>query len=106
MVELANDNHLSKEMAPESPGAIGRNIIRRLGLASQVAEAIRSPNNNPTTMTMKGRLLKDGTDMELSFATYLVRSSQLRLLVRSQVKCSKRSVALQVVLLYYSVLLA
>ena len=33
-------------MTPESPGAIRRNIIRRLGLASQVAEAIRSPKNN------------------------------------------------------------
>ena len=33
-------------MTAESPGAVGKSIIRRLGLASQVAEAIRSPNNN------------------------------------------------------------
>ena len=44
MAELADNDH--KDIPPESPGTIRRNIIRRLGLASQVAEAIRSPNNN------------------------------------------------------------
>ena len=42
MAELA-DNHLFEDMTPESLGTIRRNI---LGLASQEAEAIRSPNNN------------------------------------------------------------
>jgi len=46
MADLNDDGHLFEEMSPESPGTIGRNIVRRLGLASQVAEAIRSPNNN------------------------------------------------------------
>ena len=44
MVYLNND-HLFEHMSPESPGTIGKNI-RRLGLASQVAEAIKSPNNS------------------------------------------------------------
>ena len=35
-----------EDMTPESPGTIRKNIIRRLGLVSQVAEAIRSPYNN------------------------------------------------------------
>ena len=47
MVDLNDDDHLFEELSiPESPGTIGKNIVRRLGLASQVAEAIRSPNNN------------------------------------------------------------
>jgi len=29
-MELADDNHLFEEMTPESPGTIGRNIIRGL----------------------------------------------------------------------------
>jgi len=45
MADLNDDDHLFKDMSPESAGTIGRNIIRRLGLASQVAEAIRSNNN-------------------------------------------------------------
>ena len=48
MADLNDDDHLFEDMSPESPGTIGRNTIRRLGLASQVAEAIRSPNNNTT----------------------------------------------------------
>jgi len=48
MADLNDYDHLFEEMSPESPGNIGRNIVRRLGLASQVAEAIRSPNNNAT----------------------------------------------------------
>ena len=43
MADLNDDNHLFEEM---SPGTIGRNIVRRLGLASQVAETIRYLNNN------------------------------------------------------------
>jgi len=46
MAEITDDDHLFKDMTSESPGTIGRNIIRRLGLASQVAEAISSPKNN------------------------------------------------------------
>ena len=46
MAEITDDDHLFEDMTPESPGTIGRNIIKRLGLASQVANAIRSPNNN------------------------------------------------------------
>ena len=46
MADLHDDDHLFENVSPESPGTIGRNIVRRLGLASQVAEAIRSPNNN------------------------------------------------------------
>ena len=46
MADLNDDDHLFEELSPESPGTIGRKIVRRLGLASQVAEAIRSPNNN------------------------------------------------------------
>jgi len=46
MAEITDDDHLFEDMTPESPGTIGRNITKRLGLASQVAEAIRSPNNN------------------------------------------------------------
>ena len=47
MADLNDDDHLFEEMSsPESLGTIGRNIVRRLGLARQVAEAIRSPNNN------------------------------------------------------------
>ena len=46
MAGKKDDDHLFEDMTPESPGTIDRNIIRRLGLASQVAEAIRSPNNN------------------------------------------------------------
>ena len=47
MAELTDvDDDLFEEMTPESPDTIGRNIIRRLGLASPVAEAIRSPDNN------------------------------------------------------------
>ena len=49
MADLHDDDHLFEDMSPESPGTIGRNIVRRLGLASQVAEAIRSPNNNTDT---------------------------------------------------------
>ena len=45
---MNDDDHLFKDMSPDSPGTIGKNIIRRLGLASQVAKAIRSPNNNTT----------------------------------------------------------
>ena len=41
-----NDDHLFEDMSPEFPGTIRRNIIRRLGLASQLVEAIRSLNNN------------------------------------------------------------
>ena len=48
MADLNDDDHLFEELSPESPGTIGRKIVRRLGLASQVAEAIRSPNNNTT----------------------------------------------------------
>ena len=46
MADLNDDDHFFEEMSPESPGTIWRNVVRRLGLASQVAEAIRSPNNN------------------------------------------------------------
>ena len=46
MADLNDDDHLFEELSPESPGTIGRKIVRRLGLASQVTEAIRSPNNN------------------------------------------------------------
>ena len=46
MAEITDDDHLFEDMTPESPSNIRRNIIRRLGLASQVSEAIRSPNNN------------------------------------------------------------
>ena len=47
MADLNDDDHLFEEMSgPDSLGTIGRNIVRRLGLASQVAGAIRSPNNN------------------------------------------------------------
>ena len=46
MAEMNDNHHLFKDMSPESPGTIGKNIIRRLGLASQVAKAIRSSNNN------------------------------------------------------------
>ena len=46
MADLNVDDHFFEEMSPESPGTIWRNVVRRLGLASQVAEAIRSPNNN------------------------------------------------------------
>ena len=46
MADLHDDDHLFKDMSPESPGTIGRNIVRRLGLASQVAETIRYLNNN------------------------------------------------------------
>ena len=46
MAELADNDHFFEEITLEPPGTIRRNIIRRLGLASQVAEAIRSPNNN------------------------------------------------------------
>ena len=46
MADLHDNDHLFEDMSPESPGTIGRNIVRRLGYASQVAEAIRSPNNN------------------------------------------------------------
>ena len=46
MADLHDDDHLFEDISPESPGTIGRNIVRRLGLASQVAEAIRSPNNS------------------------------------------------------------
>ena len=46
MADLHDDDHLFEDMSPESPGTIGRNIVRRLGLASQVVEAIRSSNNN------------------------------------------------------------
>ena len=48
MADLNDDNHLFEEM---SPGTIGRNIVRRLGLASQVAEAIRSNNNTRSKST-------------------------------------------------------
>ena len=44
MAELADNDYPFEEMTPESPCTIGRGIIRRLGLASHVAEAIRSPN--------------------------------------------------------------
>ena len=50
MVDLHDDDHLFEDVSPESPGTIMR---RRLGLASQVAEAIRSTNNN----TRKSRIL-------------------------------------------------
>ena len=53
MADLHDNDHLFEDVSPESPGTIGRNIVRRLGLASQVAEAIRSPNNN----THKSRIL-------------------------------------------------
>ena len=46
MADLNDDDHLFEEISPECPGTIRRNIVRRLGLASQVAEAIRSPNSN------------------------------------------------------------
>jgi len=46
MADLHDDDHFFEDMSPESPGTIERNIVRRLGLASQVAEAIRSPSNN------------------------------------------------------------
>jgi len=39
MADLHDDDHLFEDVSPESPGTIGRNIVRRLGLASQVAEA-------------------------------------------------------------------
>ena len=69
MADLNDDDHLFEEMSPESPGTIGRNIVRRLGLASQVAEAIRSPNNNNTII-----------DYNLTVTVYLtihrVRSSK------------------------------
>ena len=45
MADLHDDNHLFEDKSPESPGTIGRNIVRRLGLASQVAEA----TNNSTS---------------------------------------------------------
>ena len=41
MADVNDDDHLFKDMSPESPGTIRKNI-RRLGLASQVAESIRS----------------------------------------------------------------
>ena len=44
MAKLTDDNNLFEDMTPKSPGTMGRNIIRRLGLASQVAEVIRSPD--------------------------------------------------------------
>ena len=47
MADLNDDEHLFEEMSPESPGTIGR----RLGLASQVAEAIRSNNNTRSKST-------------------------------------------------------
>jgi len=53
MADLNDDDHLFEEMSPESPSTIGRNIERRLGLASQVAEAIRSPNNNTCYLYIK-----------------------------------------------------
>jgi len=40
MADLHDDDHLFEDMTPESPGAIERNIVRRLRLANQVAEAI------------------------------------------------------------------
>jgi len=46
MADLHEDDHLFEDISQESPGTIGRSIVRRQGLASQVAEAIRSPNNN------------------------------------------------------------
>jgi len=48
MADLNDDDHLFEDMSPEFPGTIGKNIVRRLGLASQAVEAIRSPNNNKT----------------------------------------------------------
>ena len=42
MVDMNDDDHLFEDMNQESPGTIRKNIIRKLGLASQVAEAIRS----------------------------------------------------------------
>ena len=50
MAVLNDDNYLFEDMSLEFPGTIGKNIVRRLGLASQVAEAIRSPNNNASTL--------------------------------------------------------
>ena len=35
MADLHDDDHLFEDMSPESPGTIGRNIVRRLGLASR-----------------------------------------------------------------------
>jgi len=45
MAEITDDDHLFEDMTPESP-SIGRNITKRLGIASQVAKTTRSPNNS------------------------------------------------------------
>ena len=51
MAEMNYDDHnLFEDMTPKSPGTIRKSIISRLGLASRVAKAIRSPKNNTTTM--------------------------------------------------------
>ena len=38
MADLHDDDHLFEDVSPESPGTVGRNIVRRLGLASQVTK--------------------------------------------------------------------
>ena len=42
MADLNDDDHLLEDMSPESPGTIGRNIVRRLGQPG--SEAVRSSN--------------------------------------------------------------
>ena len=71
MANLNDDDHLFEEMSsPESPGTIGRNIVRRLGLASQVAEAIRSLNNNTSDSGTSSN--EDSEDLKEEVITFIL----------------------------------
>ena len=74
MADLHDDDHLFEDMSPESPGTIGRNIVRRLGLASQVAEAIRSNNN--TSVNNKGSTSTDVAS-PLTLPTFSIKENLL-----------------------------
>ena len=88
MADLHDDDYLFEDMSPESPGTIGRNIVRKLGLASLVAEAIRSNNN--TSVNNKASTSTDVAS-PLILATFNIKENlldPLRPILRAKIKGS------------------
>ena len=88
MADLHDDDYLFEDMSPEFPGTIGRNIVRKLGLASLVAEAIRSNNN--TSVNNKASTSTDVAS-PLILATFNIKENlldPLRPILRAKIKGS------------------
>jgi len=81
MADLHDDDYLFEDMSPESPGTIGRNIVRRLGLARLVAEAITSNNNSSVN-----NKASTSTDVAspLTLATSSIKENLLRPILRAK----------------------